>query len=61
MDKERQMSAPARTAEGGPKDEAREPRGTLGATPLIKQRKLRERSVSPPARNEKGPPGKAAF
>lgn len=31
------MSASARTAEGGPEDKAREPRGTLGAAPLIEQ------------------------
>ena len=43
------MSAPARTAKAGPKDEGREPRGTLGAAPkhlvyglrYIKQVKVR--------------------
>ena len=42
------MSASARTAEGGPKDEAREPRGTLGAAPLKKEKACKA-GVSPPA------------
>ena len=37
-----EMSATARTAEAGPKDEGREPRGTLGAAPLTKKKDWRK-------------------